>query len=119
MDLHKELGVKGYCFRAFSKNTAVAESVRACGLDRIDLSGPQVNFKDFTFSAEGGHRDVIIGEGGLDLAQFISGLQQMSFHGPAVIEYEGDRNNPVPALIECVNKIRSAISQIKQVEKRD
>lgn len=242
MDFSKELGVKGYCFRGYKDNPTVAAKVKACGLDRIDLSGVQLNFrdptqhepairayreagvtivgigavplngdasdkelfafcrkagcstisimgapetffeavaaaerwadeydvrlaihnhggkhwlgnsqmlkhvlgrtsarvglcldtawciqagenpvswlklfagrvyavhfKDFVFDAKGAFRDVVVGEGALDLPAFVSGLQATGFEGPAVIEYEADVENPVPALTRCVASMR-------------
>lgn len=246
MDFDKELSVKGYCFRAFKDNHAVARMVRECGLDRIDLSGVQLNFKepsqhqpaidafqdagvkivgigalaltgedadeeyfrfcrnagcatisvtgkpetfvdalrrsenwaeaygmrlaihnhggkhwlgssemlryvlgrtgprvglcldtawclqagedplawakefagrifavhfkDFTFDAKGHHRDVVVGEGALDLPGFVKALEAGAFDGPAIIEYEADSENPVPALAECVRRMRSVFA---------
>ena len=238
MDLSKELSVKGYCFREFKDNKAVAQMVLDCGLDRIDLSGCQLNyknpdehgpaievftgadvkivgigavqlsgdpddeeyfkfcrkagcdtisvsgapetfpkaleqagkwaeeygmkvaihnhggydwmgnskmlkyifsnasdnvglcldtawaiqagedpvewldmfkgrifavhFKDFTFDKNGKYEDVIVGEGALALSAFVKKLIETDFAGPAIIEYEADKDNPVPALTECV-----------------
>jgi inosose dehydratase len=243
MNYYTELGVKGFCFRAFPDNAAVANMVKSCGLDRIDLSGPQldfrnpslhapairayaeagvkivgigvvglsggvddeelfrfcrsagcrtisingepgtfyealkqaeawagkydmrlaihnhggnhwlgnsqmlrhvlsrcgervgicldtawclqasenpmewldifagrvhaVHFKDFVFDRRGGHRDAVIGDGALDLPAFVERLRSREFDGPAVIEYEGDVNDPVPALCQCVARMRN------------
>lgn len=248
MDLSKELSVKGYCFREFKDNRVVAQMVKDCGLDRIDLSGCQLNykkpdehepaieifkqagveivgigavqlsgeaddeeyfkfcrkagcnvisvggppgtfpraltqadkwageygmkiaihnhggydwlgssvmlkhilsgvsdnvglcldtawaiqagenpikwldifkgrifavhFKDFTFDKNGKHEDVIVGEGALDLPAFVTGLLDSDFNGPAIIEYEADKDNPVPALTECVKSMRKVIAGI-------
>ncbi len=242
MDMNETLCVKGFCFRAFPDNAVVAQMVKECGLDRIDLSGPQldfrnpslhapairayadagvtivgigvvgltggaddeelfrfcraagcktisingepetffealkqaeawaveydmrlaihnhggshwlgnsqmlrhvlsrcgervgicldtawclqagenpinwldtfagrihaVHFKDFVFDERGGHRDVVIGDGALELPAFVKGLRSGGFDGPAVIEYEGDVNAPVPALRQCVARMR-------------
>ena len=46
MNYYTELGVKGFCFRAFPDNAVVANMVKSCGLDRIDLSGPQLDFRN-------------------------------------------------------------------------
>lgn len=35
-------------------------------------------------------------------------LKECGFSGCAVIEYEGDENNPVPALTSCVEAVRKA-----------
>lgn len=68
-----------------------------------------VHYKDFLFEPRGGHRDVIIGQGCLDLKAFIQGLKNINFDGPAVIEYEGDVENPVPALQQCVQEMRKLL----------
>ncbi|MBN1555375.1 MAG: sugar phosphate isomerase/epimerase [Phycisphaerae bacterium] len=65
-----------------------------------------VHYKDFVFDRRGKHRDVIVGEGALDLPAFVKGLKAGGFEGPAVIEYEADVENPVPALRKCVQKMR-------------
>ena len=49
---------------------------------------------------------MIIGEGNLDLPKFMTVLKQANFTGPVVIEYEGDVENPVPALKECVAALK-------------
>lgn len=248
MDYSKELSVKGFCFRGYKDNATVAEKVKACGLDRIDLSGPQVNFKDssqhepaiqtyqdagvkivgigavqlsgepddeeffmfckkagcrtitcagepetffdalekaqqwaehydmviaihnhggkhwlgssqmlkhvlsrcgervglcidtawaiqagedplkwldlfagrihavhfkdFIFDRHGKHQDVIVGEGSLNLSAFVKGLEKIGFDGPAILEYEADIENPVPALTQCVSRMREVFSSL-------
>ncbi len=66
-----------------------------------------VHYKDFTFEANGQWRDTIIGEGTLDLPAFLNALEEDGFDGPAILEYEGDVENPVPALTRCVAAIRA------------
>lgn len=68
-----------------------------------------VHVKDFVFDRAGKPSDVVIGEGNLDLPKMMQMLNQMNFAGPLVIEYEGDVENPVPALRSCVNKLKSLI----------
>jgi hypothetical protein len=36
----------------------------------------------------------------------MSTLKQVNFSGPLVIEYEGDVENPVPALKECAAELK-------------
>ena len=64
-----------------------------------------IHFKDFVFDRARGHEDVVIGTGNLDLDELISVLQKNDFDGYAVLEYEGDADNPVPALKQCVDRI--------------
>jgi sugar phosphate isomerase/epimerase len=67
-----------------------------------------VHYKDFVFDRRGQWTDVVVGSGNLDLPAFIKTLEDTHFDGMAVIEYEADVENPVPALTECVRKMRSA-----------
>jgi sugar phosphate isomerase/epimerase len=60
-----------------------------------------LHIKDFVFDEAGHHKDVVAGAGTLDLDALFESLEKMDFTGPVVIEYEGDRDNPVPALIKC------------------
>ena len=69
-----------------------------------------VHLKDFVFDADGKPEDVIIGTGGLDLPRFVQRLQDVGFDGYLSIEYEGDVDNPRPAVVECVRVIRQAIA---------
>ena len=66
-----------------------------------------VHFKDFVFGRDGQWTDTIVGEGNLKLAAFIQALKADKFDGMAVIEYEGDVENPMPALKRCVEAMRS------------
>jgi sugar phosphate isomerase/epimerase len=66
-----------------------------------------VHVKDFVFDRAREPKDVIIGEGNLDLPKFMSLLKRIDFAGPLVIEYEGDEQNPVPALSKCVKKLKA------------
>ncbi len=66
-----------------------------------------VHYKDFTFDRNAMWNDVVVGTGNLDLPAFVTALEANDFNGMAVIEYEADVENPVPALTECVNKMRS------------
>ena len=71
-----------------------------------------VHLKDFVFDSQGGHRDVIIGTGGLDLPGLMRRLRDVGFGGYLSIEYEGDPDNPLPQVIECVQAIRSVIASL-------
>jgi sugar phosphate isomerase/epimerase len=64
-----------------------------------------VHIKDFVYDRLRNPSDVIIGTGILDLPRFMKVLKSAHFAGPLVIEYEGDVENPVPALAECVKKL--------------
>jgi sugar phosphate isomerase/epimerase len=66
-----------------------------------------VHYKDFIFDKNAAWHDVVVGTGNLDLPAFVKALDDNGFDGFAVIEYEADPENPVPALTECVQKMRA------------
>ena len=66
-----------------------------------------VHYKDFVFDPNAQWNDVVVGTGTLDLPGFVAALEDADFDGYAVIEYEADAENPVPALTECVQKMRA------------
>ena len=66
-----------------------------------------VHYKDFVFDPNGKWNDVIVGQGNLDLPALIGALDETGFDGMAVIEYEADVENPVPALKRCVDSMRA------------
>ena len=66
-----------------------------------------VHYKDFTFASNGQWTDVVVGEGTLNLPAFVQALRNDDFDGVAVIEYEADVENPVPALTRCVESMRA------------
>jgi sugar phosphate isomerase/epimerase len=66
-----------------------------------------VHYKDFLFDKRAQWTDVVVGTGNLDLPEFVKALEETGFDGMAVIEYEADVENPVPALTNCVNKMRA------------
>ncbi len=68
-----------------------------------------VHFKDFTYARNGQWEDVIVGTGNVDLPAFVQALNEGGFDGMAVVEYEGDAENPDPALKKCVESMRAAI----------
>ncbi len=67
-----------------------------------------VHYKDFVFGPDAQWIDTVVGEGNLDLPAFIRALDGNGFDGTAVIEYEGDARNPVPALKKCVKAMRGS-----------
>lgn len=66
-----------------------------------------VHYKDFVFDKNAQWNDVVVGTGNLDLPAFVQALEDVGFDGMAVIEYEADVENPVPALTKCVQQMRS------------
>jgi len=66
-----------------------------------------VHVKDFVFDSAGRPTDVVIGTGNLDLPALLKVLKENDFSGPLIIEYEGDPENPLPAVRACVEKLRA------------
>jgi sugar phosphate isomerase/epimerase len=67
-----------------------------------------VHLKDFVFDRARKSSDVVVGTGNLDLPALLKTLKANNFAGPPILEYEGDFNNPVPALKQCVQAITKA-----------
>lgn len=67
-----------------------------------------VHIKDFVFDRAGKSEDVVVGTGNLDLPKFVAALEGVGFSGSAVIEYELDEKNPVPAINACVRNVLEA-----------
>jgi sugar phosphate isomerase/epimerase len=67
-----------------------------------------LHYKDFIFDKHAQWQDTVVGEGTLKLPAFIAALEASNFDGMAVIEYEGDVDNPVPALKNCVSAMRKS-----------
>ena len=89
---------------------ADCDPVEAIDLYKERLYG--VHLKDFVFDDQGGHEDVIIGTGGLDLPVFMQRLKEVGFDGYLSIEYEGDPDNPLPQVKECVRVIQEVIDAL-------
>lgn len=68
-----------------------------------------VHLKDFTFDRARRHKDVVVGTGNLDLRKLAATLQKGNYQGQMILEYEGDVENPVPALSECVGNIKKEL----------
>jgi sugar phosphate isomerase/epimerase len=65
-----------------------------------------LHIKDFVFDRAGKGEDVVVGTGNLDLPKLFEILKTQNYSGYAVLEYEGDVENPVPALQKCVEAVR-------------
>ena len=84
------------------------------GMDPIKMIrdfGPRLHglhVKDFLFNPDRSFEETVAGEGNLDLAVMVSALQDVDFSGYAVIEYEENMENPVPAITRCVQAVRAA-----------
>jgi inosose dehydratase len=69
-----------------------------------------VHLKDFVFDRARVPEDVVVGTGNLDLAKLDQKLRAVGFAGNAIIEYEGDPKDPMPALKKCTAAIRQGMS---------
>jgi sugar phosphate isomerase/epimerase len=76
-----------------------------------------VHIKDFEYEKDRTPRDVVVGTGNLDLRELDAALQEVAFSGEAVLEYEGDVDNPVPALRECVGMVGDQMKLVTVPEK--
>jgi sugar phosphate isomerase/epimerase len=71
-----------------------------------------LHIKDFVFDRARKPADVVVGTGNLDLPALAAALGEVGFAGYTVLEYEGDVNDPVPALKECVTAIRQVFPNL-------
>jgi sugar phosphate isomerase/epimerase len=71
-----------------------------------------IHFKDFIYERTREPKDVVIGTGNLDLPGLMQALKDVDFNGYAVLEYEGDVSNPVPALRDCVTAVHREAANV-------
>lgn len=91
-----------------SLDTAWALDSREDPIAMVRELGPRVHLvhiKDFVFREDRTPEDVVVGTGNLDLSELDAALSDVGFSGEAILEYEGDVNDPVPALRECVKTV--------------
>jgi len=100
-------GAIGLCLDTAWALAASEDPVKMAGRFAERLYG--LHFKDFVFDRVGRPEDVVIGTGALDLPGLIGAVKAADFSGYAVIEYEGDVENPVPAIRKCVEAVRGAV----------
>jgi len=107
-DIFKKTGRNiGLCLDTAWMLDAGGDPVEAAKMFGERLYG--VHLKDFTFSADGKPKDVVLGEGGLKLKEFFQTLESLNFNGYLSIECEGEPENPLPQVIACVKKVRDVI----------
>ncbi len=68
-----------------------------------------VHIKDFVFDRAGKWTDVVVGTGNLKLKEFLQACAAAPHLEAVTVEYEGDVENPGPALRECVAAVRGAV----------
>ena len=57
-----------------------------------------LHLKDFVFNRDGSWTEVVVGDGNLKIRDFYAALNEAAFEGFSVLEYEGDPQDPSPAL---------------------
>lgn len=65
-----------------------------------------LHIKDFIFDRAGKPEDTIPGKGNLKLKELMKIVGNNSKTQAVIVEYEGDVNNPIPALKECVEVLQ-------------
>ncbi|MCL2640137.1 MAG: sugar phosphate isomerase/epimerase [Phycisphaerales bacterium] len=68
--------------------------------------------KDFIFDRARKAQDVVVGTGNLKLAEYMKLILKAPKMAAITLEYEGDVENPGPALRDCVNQIKAAVTSI-------
>lgn len=68
-----------------------------------------VHLKDFVFDRARRSSDVVVGTGNLDLKGLFGEMRSRGVNGLCILEYEGDVDNPVPALRRCVEQVAAAM----------
>ena len=69
-----------------------------------------LHIKDFVFDRARKPSDVVVGTGNLNLPKLYEALKKMDFNSYAALEYEGDVDNPVPAVSKCVQAVRQQMT---------
>ena len=80
-------------------------------VEALEMLGRRVlgcHFKDFDKQG----KDVVVGTGQLDVVRTLKTLKKIGFKGPISLEFEGDQQDPIPKMLECLKVIREAVRQI-------
>lgn len=72
-----------------------------------------VHVKDFVFDRAREPQDVVVGEGNLDLPKLLSLVAAIENLRYIALEYEGDMDNPAPAMTKCVEAVRAVCASSK------
>jgi len=65
-----------------------------------------LHVKDFIFGRDGAAEDVVVGTGNLNLPALFNTLRKIDFHGYVTLEYEGNVENPIPSVQQCVDELK-------------
>lgn len=77
----------------------------------IEMLGSRVlgvHFKDFNADMQ----EVVVGQGQLDIPRTLAALQKVGFKGVFSLEFEMDKEDPTPKMLECLEVIRRAVAQL-------
>ena len=74
--------------------------------DRLHL----LHIKDFAFGRDRLPEDVTVGTGNIDLKELDAAILNAGFDGEAILEYEGEVDDPVPSITECVEALRGQMT---------
>jgi sugar phosphate isomerase/epimerase len=72
-----------------------------------------LHLKDFVFDKARKPADVIVGSGNVDLPKLFDVLKRINFNGATILEYEGDIENPAPAIKKCVEAVKKEAAKIR------
>lgn len=67
-----------------------------------------VHVKDFLYDERRHWRDVVLGDGMLEVAKLMAALNRANFGGPLIVEYEADANAPAAAIRQCAERLVQA-----------
>ncbi len=79
-------------------------------IEALEMLGSRVlgvHLKDFDQQGD----DVVLGQGQLDVGQTLATLVKIGFDGPLSLEFEGDKENPIPKMLECLAIVRDALQE--------
>ncbi|MCM8818368.1 MAG: sugar phosphate isomerase/epimerase [Candidatus Omnitrophica bacterium] len=68
-----------------------------------------LHLKDFIFERNGKPIDVVLGQGNISLEQLTGKLKEINFHGPLIIEYEGEPENPIVSIKKGIENFKKCI----------
>jgi sugar phosphate isomerase/epimerase len=71
-----------------------------------------IHFKDFIYGDDGSRTEAVIGDGSLDVLGVLKELKRIGFNGYASIEFEGEPENPVPSIQQCIARLKEAEAQL-------
>jgi len=68
-----------------------------------------LHLKDFIFEKDRRPVDVVFGQGNIDIEKLINKLKEINFSGPLIFEYEGEPENPIPAIKKGIENFKKKI----------